>query len=450
MVGSEERRAKGGGRGSRVPSREIQAKAEGMRQKAKGRKQAAAGSQQHGMPEAAAGRKASPQQLVNRVTLLLLVCVVSAVFLTMIRHFLMPILLAGIFAALAQPLYLYLARRFGGRRQMASLVTLLLIVFVVLLPFGFLAGIITAQALKLGESVRPWVQQKLAEPDTLSALFVNLPFYEQIAPYRATILQKAGELVGSMSSYLINSLSSMTVMTVNFLFATVILLYSMFFFLIDGQKLMNKILYYLPLEDHNERLLLEKFTSVTRATLKGTLVVGLVQGGLAGLAFQVVGIPSSLFWGTVMAVLSIIPGIGSALIWGPAALILISGGHYAAGIGLAVFCTLVVGSVDNFLRPMLVGKDTRMHELMIFFSTLGGLALFGFIGIIVGPVIAALFITLWEMYGEAFREVLPHVGMFQHEPGGSGEDGAAIAEAEGGAAPEEVPAAPVPGERRDG
>ena len=384
------------------------------------------------------------QQLVNRATLLLLVFLVSAVFLNMIRYFLMPILLAGIFAALAQPLYLYLTRRFGGRRQLASLLTLLLIVFVVLLPFGFLAGIITSQALKLGESVRPWVQQKLAEPDALSELFRNLPFYEQIVPYRDAILQKAAELVGSLSSYLINSLSSMTVMTVNFLFATVILLYSMFFFLIDGKKLMTKILYYLPLEDHNERLLLERFTSVTRATLKGTLVVGIVQGCLAGLAFQVAGIPSAIFWGTVMAVLSIIPGIGSALIWVPASLILLSGGHYAAGVGLAGFCALVVGSVDNFLRPVLVGKDTKMHELMIFFSTLGGLALFGFIGIIVGPVIAALFITLWEMYGEAFRDVLPQVGLFpRHAAGDQAGKAPSPAEGDGPAGPGEAPGIPA-------
>ena len=153
--------------------------------------------------------------------------------------------------------------------------------------------------------------------------------------------------------------------------------------------------------------MLEKFTSVTRATLKGTAVIGILQGIVAGLAFAVVGIPSAVFWGTIMTILSVIPGIGSALVWGPAAVILAASGHYAKAIGLALFCGLVVGSLDNFLRPRLVGKDTQMHELLILFGTLGGIFMFGAVGIIIGPIVAALFVTVWEIYGVAFKEVLP-------------------------------------------
>ncbi|MBI5556325.1 MAG: AI-2E family transporter [Deltaproteobacteria bacterium] len=351
----------------------------------------------------------------SKVTLLFLVFLISALFLAMTSHFLMPVFLAGIFAALAQPLYQGLSRLSGGRRKPAALITILLIIFTVLIPSGILVGLITSQAIKVGESVTPWVQQKLAEPDMLSELMRHIPFYERIVPYRALILEKAGEMVGMASSYLIDSLSSITVMTVNFLFAVLILLYSMFFFLMDGDKLLARLLYYLPLENKDESLLLDKFTSVTRATMKGTLVVGLVQGVLAGVAFWVAGISSPAFWGAIMAVLSIIPGIGAALIWVPASIILMAGGMLVQGVALAVFCALVVGGIDNFLRPVLVGKDTKMHELMIFFSTLGGLALFGFIGIIIGPLIAALFITIWEIYGVAFKDVLPQPGgRFKH------------------------------------
>jgi predicted PurR-regulated permease PerM len=183
----------------------------------------------------------------------------------------------------------------------------------------------------------------------------------------------------------------------------------MFFFLMDGKYLLEKILYYLPLEDDEEQRMLAKFTEVTRATLKGTAVIGMLQGGLAGLAFVVVGIQAAAFWGTIMAVLSIIPGIGSALVWLPASIILIAGGHYAKGAGLAIFCGVIVGSVDNFVRPRLVGKDTEMHDLLILFGTLGGILMFGIVGIILGPIIAALFTTIWEIYGEAFREYLPQV-----------------------------------------
>jgi predicted PurR-regulated permease PerM len=188
-----------------------------------------------------------------------------------------------------------------------------------------------------------------------------------------------------------------------------IMLYTMFFFLMDGNKLIDKILYYLPLEDHDERRMLNKFTSVTRATLKGTAVIGLLQGVLAGAAFAVVGIQSAVFWGAIMAVLSFIPGIGSALVWGPAVIILAATGHAAKAVGLGVFCAAVVGSIDNFLRPILVGRDTEMHELMILFGTLGGIIMFGVVGVIIGPIIAALFVTVWEIYGVAFKDVLPAV-----------------------------------------
>ena len=129
----------------------------------------------------------------------------------------------------------------------------------------------------------------------------------------------------------------------------------------------------------------------------------------APIAFAVAGIDNAVFWGTVMAVLSIIPSIGSALVWGPASVILIVEGNVGAGIGLLVFCALIVGSLDNLLRPMLVGKDTRMHELMIFFGTLGGIMMFGIAGIFIGPLIASLFVTVWELYGIAFADFLPEV-----------------------------------------
>jgi predicted PurR-regulated permease PerM len=201
----------------------------------------------------------------------------------------------------------------------------------------------------------------------------------------------------------------MTRGTVAFLFHVFILLYTMFFFLMDGDRLLRKILYYLPLGDEDERRMLEKFTSVARATIKGTLLIGLAQGTLAGLAFWVVGIDGPVFWGTLMTVLSIIPGIGTGIIWLPAAIILVASGNPAKGIGLALFCGLVVGSVDNLLRPRLVGRDVQMHDLLILFGTLGGILLFGVLGFIVGPIVAALFVTVWEIYGSVFKDILPKV-----------------------------------------
>jgi len=343
---------------------------------------------------------------VNKLFLVLIVVLISSIFLSMIQHFLMAIFLAGIFSALAQPLYRRFNKWFGGRRALASFATLFLIVFLILLPLSLFLGIITTEAIKVGQSVTPWIQKQLSEPDVLSNFLKSLPFYDQIEPYRGMIFQKAGEIVGIISKFLIQSLSSATRGTANFLFAIFIFLYTVFFFLMDGKKLIAKILYYLPLKEKDERLLLDKFISVTRATLKGTAVIGILQGGIAGIAFAVVGIQSPGFWGTLMAVLSILPGIGTAFVWGPAAIILIAGGAYGKGIGLALFCALVVGSIDNFLRPRLVGKDTQMHELLILFGTLGGIILFGPVGFVVGPIVAALFVTVWEIYGVVFKDIL--------------------------------------------
>jgi predicted PurR-regulated permease PerM len=348
-------------------------------------------------------------QGINRWVLIALVVLISALFLVMVRDFLMALLLAGIFSALCQPIFRKIARLLGNRPRAASAVILLLFCLVVLLPLSGLVGIITAQALKVGQSVTPWVQRQIAEPAAFSHYLEKIPYYEELLPYRDQIIRKAGELASKISVFLVDGLSAGAKGTVQFLFMFFVFLYSSFFFLVDGRLLLDRMLYYLPLEDADERRLLDRFTSVTRATLKGTAVIGLLQGCLAGLAFAVVGIDAAVFWGTVMTALSIIPALGSALVWVPAAIILAVSGSYLKAIGLALFCGLVVGSLDNLLRPRLVGQDTQMHELMIFFGTLGGIALFGLIGFVIGPIVAALFVTIWEIYGEVFRDFLPSV-----------------------------------------
>ena len=349
------------------------------------------------------------QDTVNKSVLILLLLVISALFLSMIQQFLMAIFLAGLFSALARPVYHFFEKLFGGRHHLASITTLLLLVFIVLIPLLFLIGVVVGQAIDVGQSVTPWVKQTMSDHEGVSEYLKSLPFYDKILPYQQTIMQKAGQAVGAISKFLVDGLSAATVGTVHFVFMAFVMLYSMFFFLIDGNKLVDKILYYLPLQSSDENRMLEKFTSVTRAMLKGTFLIGVLQGGLAGLAFMVVGIDNAVFWAAIMAVLSIIPSVGTALVWVPAAIILIANGQVTGGVGLAIFCGIVVGGLDNVLRPILVGKDTQMHELMIFFSTLGGIFMFGVVGLFIGPVIASLFITIWDIYGVAFKDMLPEV-----------------------------------------
>ena len=155
---------------------------------------------------------------------------------------------------------------------------------------------------------------------------------------------------------------------------------------------------------------LERLRSVTRATLKGTLVIGVIQGTLAGIGLWFAGLGSAAFWGTIMAVLSIVPGIGAALVWGPAVIYLFIIGQKLTAALLLIWCSAVVGTIDNMLRPRLVGKDAKMPDLLILIGTLGGLFLFGPVGFIIGPLICGLFLTVWEIYGVTFKDVLPPVG----------------------------------------
>jgi len=350
-----------------------------------------------------------PSKIVSKTVLLLFVLAISVVFLTMMQQFLMTIFMAALFSALASPLYHRLLLSVQGRENVASLLTLLILVCLLLLPLAALIGVVVTQAIHVSQSVAPWVQQFIDQPTIVSDFLHRMPYYEQLLPHRDMILQKAGSLVGNTSNLLIDSFSSITKVTVNAAIMSIIMLYTMFYFLIDGKKLLHKILYYIPLENKDEHLLLQRFTSVAKATIKGTLIIGIIQGILCGLGFALAGIPSPVFWGCLMAVLSIVPSVGTAIVWGPALLILILGKDISGAITVAILCGLIAGNADNLLRPRLVGKDTEMHDLFILFSTFGGISMFGIIGIIIGPIIAALFVSIWEIYGESFQEYLPMV-----------------------------------------
>jgi predicted PurR-regulated permease PerM len=334
-----------------------------------------------------------------------LVAAISAAFLTMVWPFALTILLAAIFAGLAYPGYRWLLGRLG-QPSLAAAATILLALVLVLGPLLVVLAAGANQALRMTQTVGPRLQQLVNEPGAFEAHLRGLPFYASIAPYRDQILMKAGELVGDTSAFLFSALSATTRAGALFIFQFVVLLYTMFFLLTDGPSMLRSIVGYLPVAEADKSRMLDKFVSVTRATLKGTVLIGSAQGTLSGLAFWAAAIDGPIFWGTVMTVLSIIPGVGGALVWVPAVIILAIAGDMWRAVGLALFCALVVGGVDNVLRPRLVGRDTQMHQLLIFFSTLGGLGLFGAAGFILGPVLAALFVTAWEMFGVAFRREL--------------------------------------------
>jgi predicted PurR-regulated permease PerM len=345
----------------------------------------------------------------QKMFILITAVVISLLFYSMIKSFLVSLLLAGILAGMTHPVYERLRRWLGGRRPLASIATVLIVLLVIVGPLVGFFGIVASEAVQVAQGVAPWVEQQISHPNELDRLLQRLPFAERLAPYQDQIASKLAEFAGKVGTFLVNSIAAGTRGTAVFFFHLFVMMYALFFFLIDGKRILNKILYYMPLSSDHESRMVERFTSVARATIKGTLVIGVVQGGLAGLAFAVFGIHGATFWGTIMAVLSIIPGVGTALVWIPAVIYLVAVGETGAAVGLFVWCAAVVGSVDNVLRPWLVGKDTKMPDLLILLGTLGGLLLFGAAGIVIGPIVAALFVTIWDIYGVAFKEYLPEV-----------------------------------------
>jgi predicted PurR-regulated permease PerM len=206
------------------------------------------------------------------------------------------------------------------------------------------------------------------------------------------------------SQFVATHLVSIGQNAVRFVAMILIMVYLLFYFFRDGERLLQLIVGAVPLGDERERKLFERFAEVSRATMKGTVLVGLAQGFLGGLLFWAVGIEAAVFWGVVMTVLSFLPVFGASLIWIPAAIILMATGSLIKGIVLLAAGVVLISLADNLLRPILVGRETRLPDYIILVSTLGGISLFGISGLVIGPVLAALFLTIWEMFAQEFCE----------------------------------------------
>ncbi|CAK8713053.1 hypothetical protein GMJAKD_02315 [Candidatus Electrothrix aarhusensis] len=224
-------------------------------------------------------------QNVNKIILLIMVAAISALFLTMIRQFLMAIFMAGLFSAMSTPVHRWLTPRLNNRENLASTLIIIAIVCLILIPLALLISVVIGQAVHVGQSVSPWIDSFVEEPGILSEHISKIPHYETLLPYRDMILEKAGEIVAIISNLLISSLTSLSKITINALFNIVIMLYVMFYFLSMGDVLLRKILYYLPMVHEDEERLLLRFTSVAGATMKSTFIIGILQGGLCGFAF---------------------------------------------------------------------------------------------------------------------------------------------------------------------
>ena len=330
---------------------------------------------------------------------------ISALFVGLIWDFLMALFLAAIFSAMASPLRKKVLSLVGGRAGIATAITLITLLICVFLPALVIIYIAAVQANELTTDVVSFVQRL----DTEELKFTVpewLPFKDQIQSAGPQIASKIGELSGKLAGYFVSAASAATKGTASFFLSLFITIYAMVFFLQEKTSVLAQLMRYSGLPRESQERLVDRTVSISRATIKGTLVIGIVQGALGGIGFAVAGISGAAFWAVVMAVASVIPGFGTALVWVPALIYLFATGKALTAILLALWFALVVGTIDNVLRPILVGRDTEMPDLLVLISTLGGLAMFGAVGLIIGPVIAGLFITMWEVFQDTFRDVL--------------------------------------------
>jgi len=336
----------------------------------------------------------------RRILLWALLLVLAVALAAVLVPFYGPLLWALIISLLFTPMYRWLLPRLRRQRTVAALVTLLVVLLVVVLPFVLLILGIVDEATGLyaqlqSTEIKPaaWFQRVLESlpawlADALRKL--GLGDIEALQERLASGIGQLGQMVAARALQLGQD-------TFSLLTSIFLMLYVAFFFIRDGRLLRRKLQNALPLGRTQQHELLDRFTRVIGATVRGNLLVASLQGALGVLAFWVLGFSGALLWGVVMGFLSLLPAVGAALVWGPVALYLLATGEVAQGLGLAAWGMLVIGLVDNLLRPMLVGKDSQLPDWLVLISTLGGFVVFGMHGFVIGPLVVAMFMAVWQM-----------------------------------------------------
>lgn len=341
---------------------------------------------------------------LHQKTFLFLLLAVSLAFGWILWPFHGALFWGTVLAILFEPFYRQLLAVMPQRRNLAALTALLLALVIVIFPLALVTAALVQEAAVVVQQIRSgtldfgaYFQQII---DALPSWMIKL--LDRFDVGNLSALQEKLSTVAVQGSQIIATQAiSIGQNTFEFVISFGIMLYLLFFLLRDGRSVSARIKQAIPLSTAYKRHLFGKFTTVIRATVKGNIVVAATQGALGGTMFWILGIQGALVWGVVMAFLSLLPAIGAGLIWGPVAIYFLLTGAIWQGVTLIVFGVLVIGLVDNLLRPILVGKDTRMPDYVVLISTLGGMALFGLNGFVIGPVIAALFIASWDLFSSA-------------------------------------------------
>ncbi len=337
---------------------------------------------------------------------LIFLAAITVLLAVIARPFLTPLFWAVLAAIMFQPLYRRVLRNMGGRRNRSAALTLLVITVAVVIPLMIIGGMIVDQATGIYLAIQ---EEQLDASEYFRWAYDSLPLrlqimvdnsgYGEFELLQARLLELLQQSVGMIAGKALEIGGGV----LGFALAFAVGLYAAFFLLRDGEQLTQAVKSSLPMQPDIAARLVESFVSVTRATIKGSIVVGLVQGALGAITFWIVGLPAALLFGLLMAIFSLLPAVGTAIVWVPAAIYLLATGAIWQGLVMIGSGVLVIGLADNALRPILVGRDTGLPDWVILVTTLGGIAVLGITGIVVGPVVAGLFITGWTILREQLR-----------------------------------------------
>ena len=324
-----------------------------------------------------------------------------------VSPFLTPITWAIVFSVVFYPVFAFISR-YVRVNFIASSLTVLIILVVIIAPLTYMFILLTGELQKLGDhanSPGPEIVGEIfdrlktyAHFEKLSSLIgeENMPTADQVTDN----IKKIGKvLVENLSVRITNVIY----VAINFLF----MIFTIFFLFMDGPGFLTKVKDYMPFSEEQKNRLATQMKDMIASTVYGGVIVAIIQGLLGGIGFYFIGISSPVLWGIAMSVMSFVPLLGTLSIWGPASVYLISQGDYLHGVGLFLFGTLVISMVDNILKPLIIGSRTKMPAIVIFFSVLGGIKAFGIIGLIMGPLIMAVFVSVFEIFRHVEDEPSP-------------------------------------------
>ena len=333
---------------------------------------------------------------------------VTALFLWMMLPFFDVIFWAATIGILFHPVYRTIAEKWRMGRILSAFITILLCLVLIIIPLSYILYNCVVEATLLYQRLHSDQNSFVGYIDRIKDCY---PFLQDWLHYAGYDLERIKSLLTkaalSASSFLARNTVTLGENTLGFLTNLALVLYIAFFLLMDGTKIQELLIKALPFGDHREKLLFRKFAEVTRATVKGSLLVAAAQGALGGVIFWLLDIHAALLWGVVMTALALIPVVGAALVWGPVAIYLLLTGDYWDGGILLAYGSTVIGLADNILRPLLVGRDTKLPDFLVLLSTLGGFVFFGMDGFVTGPTLAVLFVTVWQIFIAEFGANAP-------------------------------------------